>query len=144
MMANPQLIDLRRETGPNNRITSIRYCDDTYTVGVESGESHPLGVQPPLQDRFQRQRPGARASRPDPGEHDGRSNVRDLRGARGNQPLHRVEMLNDGKENLVRNLLALMILVVAFGSGSAEAEEPRAATLYKNPQCGCCEGYADH
>ena len=30
MMANPQLLDLRRETGPNNRITSIRYCGDTY------------------------------------------------------------------------------------------------------------------
>jgi hypothetical protein len=53
-------------------------------------------------------------------------------------------MLNDGKENLMRNLLALMILVVALGSGPANAEEPRAATLYKNPQCGCCEGYADY
>lgn len=42
MMATPQLIDLRREVGPNNRITSIRYCGDTYTVGVESGESHPF------------------------------------------------------------------------------------------------------
>ena len=42
MMAAPQLIDLRREVGPNNRITSIRYCGDTYTVGVESGESHPF------------------------------------------------------------------------------------------------------
>ena len=42
MMAPPQLIDLRREVGPNNRITSIRYCGDTYTVGVLSGESHPF------------------------------------------------------------------------------------------------------
>jgi cytochrome c len=42
MMAPPQLLDLRREVGPNNRITSIRYCDDTYTVDVESGESHPF------------------------------------------------------------------------------------------------------
>ena len=42
MMAAPQLLDLRREVGPNNRITSIRYCGDTYTVGVESGESHPF------------------------------------------------------------------------------------------------------
>jgi cytochrome c len=42
MMAAPQLLDLRREVGPNNRITSIRYCDDTYTVDVESGESHPF------------------------------------------------------------------------------------------------------
>ena len=42
MMATPQLLDLRREVGPNNRITSIRYCGDTYTVGVETGESHPF------------------------------------------------------------------------------------------------------
>jgi cytochrome c len=41
-MASPQLTDLRREIGPNNRITSIRYCGETYTVGVESGESHPF------------------------------------------------------------------------------------------------------
>ena len=40
MMAAPQLIDLRREVGPNNRITSIRYCGDTYTVAVETGEAH--------------------------------------------------------------------------------------------------------
>jgi hypothetical protein len=43
MMATPQLLDLRREVGPNNRVTSIRYCGDIYTVGVESGESHPSG-----------------------------------------------------------------------------------------------------
>jgi cytochrome c len=42
MMAPAELIDLRREVGPNNRITSIRYRGDTYTVGVESGESHPF------------------------------------------------------------------------------------------------------
>jgi cytochrome c len=42
MMGAPLLLDLRREIGPNNRITSIRYCGDTYTVGVESGESHPF------------------------------------------------------------------------------------------------------
>jgi hypothetical protein len=48
------------------------------------------------------------------------------------------------KENFMRNLLALMILAVALGSGPAKAEAPRAATLYKNPQCGCCEAYADY
>jgi cytochrome c len=42
MMATPQLLDLRREVGPNNRITWIGYCGDTYTVGVESGEPHPF------------------------------------------------------------------------------------------------------
>jgi len=53
-------------------------------------------------------------------------------------------MLNDWKENLMRNLLALMVLVAALGSGPAEAEQAYSATLYKNPQCGCCETYADY
>jgi hypothetical protein len=43
----------------------------------------------------------------------------------------------------VRNLLALVVLVAALGS-AAQAEEPWTATLYKNPQCACCEGYADY
>jgi cytochrome c len=40
MMGTPEMADLRRDMGPNNRITSIRHCGDTYTVGVESGEAH--------------------------------------------------------------------------------------------------------
>lgn len=27
---------------------------------------------------------------------------------------------------------------------AAAAEEPKTVTLYKNPQCSCCEGYANH
>jgi len=34
--------DLRNEVGPNNRVRAIRYCGDTYTVEVESGEVHPF------------------------------------------------------------------------------------------------------
>jgi hypothetical protein len=44
----------------------------------------------------------------------------------------------------MRNLLALIALAIALGPGPAKAEQPYAATLYKNPQCGCCEGYADY
>jgi hypothetical protein len=44
----------------------------------------------------------------------------------------------------VRNLLTLVLLVVALSSGSVNAGQPYAATLYKNPQCSCCEGYADY
>jgi cytochrome c len=40
MGSGGEMADLRRDVGPNNRVTSIRYCGDTYTVGVESGESH--------------------------------------------------------------------------------------------------------
>ena len=44
----------------------------------------------------------------------------------------------------MRELLALIALVAALSGAPANAEEPRAATLYKNPQCSCCETYADY
>jgi hypothetical protein len=44
--------------------------------------------------------------------------------------------------NMLR-ILALTALMAA-GLSSAEAEETLKATLYKNPQCSCCEGYADY
>ena len=44
----------------------------------------------------------------------------------------------------MRNLLALILIAVALNSGPVKAEQPYAATLYKNPQCGCCETYADY
>ena len=44
----------------------------------------------------------------------------------------------------MRNLLAFILLAVALNSGPVRAEQPYSATLYKNPQCGCCEGYADY
>ncbi|MBS9405311.1 hypothetical protein KG088_16975 [Halomonas sp. TRM85114] len=31
-----------------------------------------------------------------------------------------------------------------FGAATAQAAMPDEATLYKNPQCGCCDGYARH
>ena len=31
-----------------------------------------------------------------------------------------------------------------LGAASAQAAFPEEATLYKNPQCGCCDGYARH
>jgi hypothetical protein len=47
-------------------------------------------------------------------------------------------------EGPVRTLLALLVLVVSLSSGQAGAEQSYAATLYKDPQCGCCVAYADH
>jgi hypothetical protein len=44
----------------------------------------------------------------------------------------------------VRNLLALTVLLVALTGGPTNAEQPYVATLYKNPECTCCEGYADY
>jgi hypothetical protein len=43
----------------------------------------------------------------------------------------------------VPNLFALIILLAVL-VGAVQAEEPRAATLYKNPACACCDGYADY
>jgi hypothetical protein len=43
----------------------------------------------------------------------------------------------------MRTLLTLLVLAATLGA-PAVAEEPRQAALYKNPQCGCCEGYADY
>lgn len=36
---------------------------------------------------------------------------------------------------------AFLVMVATLG---AQAEEQRAATLWKNPQCGCCQAYADY
>jgi hypothetical protein len=47
-------------------------------------------------------------------------------------------------ETIVHHLLSLMFLAVALGSGPATAGELRSATLYKTPQCGCCQAYADY
>ena len=38
-------------------------------------------------------------------------------------------------------LLALMLIVPA---SALAAEQQKQATLYKNPQCGCCEGHAEY
>ncbi len=40
-------------------------------------------------------------------------------------------------------ILAIATLLLTGGL-AASAEEALKATLYKNPQCGCCEGYADY
>jgi hypothetical protein len=47
-------------------------------------------------------------------------------------------------EKSMRPILAAIILALALGSGPAEAEPPHTATLYKDPQCRCCEAYADY
>jgi hypothetical protein len=43
----------------------------------------------------------------------------------------------------VLSLLLLMVLL-ALTTPVVAGEDNRQATLYKNPQCGCCEGYADY
>lgn len=43
-------------------------------------------------------------------------------------------------KRLVPTLFASSALLI--GAGTAQAALPNAATLYKNPQCGCCDEYA--
>jgi hypothetical protein len=38
----------------------------------------------------------------------------------------------------------LLISSLALSTSGSAGEPSRHATLYKNPQCGCCEGYADY
>ncbi|WP_246007552.1 DUF411 domain-containing protein [Halomonas nitroreducens] len=38
----------------------------------------------------------------------------------------------------------LMATGLLLGATTAHAALPDEATLYKNPQCGCCDGYARH
>ena len=38
----------------------------------------------------------------------------------------------------------LLIPTLALSTPAGAGESSRQATLYKNPQCGCCEGYADY
>jgi hypothetical protein len=47
-----------------------------------------------------------------------------------------------GSQTMRRRFFLAFTTSLAFGSSALHAEEPRKATLYKNPQCGCCEGYA--
>lgn len=49
---------------------------------------------------------------------------------------------------MIRTLLIAMSFVVfatpMFARAPAFAGEENVATIYKNPQCGCCEGYAEY
>lgn len=45
-------------------------------------------------------------------------------------------------QSMLRVLTVFSVLLL--GAAGAHAEETRKATLYKNPQCSCCEGYADY
>lgn len=41
----------------------------------------------------------------------------------------------------MRRILMVLAMLPLIVAGSAIAEEPPKATVYKDPQCGCCEGY---
>lgn len=43
-----------------------------------------------------------------------------------------------------RRFLLVLTAGLVVGGAAVHAQEARKATLYKNPQCSCCEGYADY
>lgn len=43
---------------------------------------------------------------------------------------------------MIRTLMAVTMLAMAATAAKGSAEEKPEATLYKNPQCSCCEDYA--
>jgi hypothetical protein len=45
---------------------------------------------------------------------------------------------------MLRNTLAVIGAFLALTIAAADAAEQRNATLYKNPQCSCCEEYANY
>ena len=45
---------------------------------------------------------------------------------------------------MTRRKLLVLMLALAGANGAAHAAERPPATLYKNPQCGCCEEYANY
>ncbi|MPY76154.1 MAG: hypothetical protein GEU87_18070 [Alphaproteobacteria bacterium] len=49
-----------------------------------------------------------------------------------------------GRRHLIRTVLAGAVLAVVATPSAVTAGEKPAATLYKNPQCGCCEEYATY
>jgi hypothetical protein len=44
----------------------------------------------------------------------------------------------------MRTRFATLLLALMLGSAAASAQAGREAILYKDPQCGCCEAYAEH
>lgn len=44
---------------------------------------------------------------------------------------------------MIRSTISIVMLFLVIAMPAAAGEQPT-ATLYKNPQCGCCEGYADY
>jgi hypothetical protein len=50
----------------------------------------------------------------------------------------------DGETTMHLLSVLLLIPTLVLSTPGVAGESSRQATLYKNPQCGCCEGYADY
>ncbi len=45
---------------------------------------------------------------------------------------------------MIRNIAAVIFVTLGATSVLAQNSSPKTATLYKNPNCSCCEGYASY
>ena len=45
---------------------------------------------------------------------------------------------------MIRIIAAFLMAILGTTSVLAQGSSPKTATLYKNPNCSCCEGYANH
>jgi hypothetical protein len=51
--------------------------------------------------------------------------------------------VNDDRERNTRMMTRRLMIAAAMAAASrGQAQERQQATLYKTPDCGCCEGYA--
>ena len=48
------------------------------------------------------------------------------------------------KKVLLAGAIAGVAITAGFAALSTRSSQATEVTLYKNPQCGCCEGYADY
>lgn len=55
-----------------------------------------------------------------------------------------MDYVNDRRKQMLRTLLAAAVLALGAVPFLTLAGEKPAGTLYKNPQCGCCEEYAEY
>jgi len=59
-----------------------------------------------------------------------------------------IDSSNAQRERFAMNRRAILMLIIGGAAGivspSARAADSKKVTLYKDPQCGCCEGYADY
>jgi hypothetical protein len=50
--------------------------------------------------------------------------------------------MNDGRANM--KILLMSLLILSFAPAFAAGDNPPAATVYKDPNCGCCSNWVAH
>jgi len=53
-------------------------------------------------------------------------------------------VIHEDKDNTMTTRRTLLLTISALALAGPVQASPVAVTLYKNPECGCCDGYADY